>query len=214
METTLRPGTKKSLVLIFLIMLMDVIGITILNPVAPYIVRHFNNAALSVSMITIIYAAGQFVAAPLMGKLGDRYGRRPILLISIFGQGIGYLTFGFGNTLWMLYLGRLIGGITGGNLSTAAAFIVDVSKPEERSKNFALIGMAWSLGLILGPAAGGLLGQINLAMPAFTAAGLSFINVLLCFFILPESLPKEKREILLIGLKDFNPIMSISNMAR
>ena len=131
-------------------MLMDVIGITLLSPVAPYIVQKFSSEALMVTMLTVLYAGGQFIAAPLIGKLGDRYGRRPVLLISLVGQGIGYLIFGVGGALWILFLGRIIGGITGGNLSTASAYIADVSTPEERSKNFALIGMAWSVGLILG----------------------------------------------------------------
>jgi DHA1 family tetracycline resistance protein-like MFS transporter len=213
-KVTTDGNTKKSLSLIFLIMLMDVIGITILNPVAPYIVRQYSNSALMVSMITIIYAAGQFVAAPLMGKLGDRYGRRPILLISIFGQGIGYLVFGVGGGLWVLFLGRLIGGITGGNLSTATAYIADISRPEERSKNFAMIGMAWSLGLILGPAAGGVLGNLSLATPAYVAAALSFFNVLIGFFVLSESLPTERRENSAMRVNDFNPIISIFKMAQ
>ncbi len=174
------PGkkTKAALSLIFIIMLMDVIGITLLSPVAPYIVQKYSHSALMVSMLTVLYAGGQFIAAPLIGKLGDRYGRRPVLLISLLGQGIGYLIFGLGGSLWVLFLGRVIGGITGGNLSTASAYIADVSKPEERSKNFALIGMAWSVGLILGPAAGGILGQFNLLAPAFAAAALSLLNVL------------------------------------
>jgi MFS transporter, DHA1 family, tetracycline resistance protein len=207
-------STKGSLALIFFIMLMDVSGITILNPVAPYIVRQFSNEALMVTMITIIYAAGQFIAAPLMGKLGDRYGRRPVLLISILGQGLGYLIFGLGGSLWILFLARFIGGITGGNLSTATAYIADISKPEERSKNFTLIGMAWSLGLILGPAAGGLFGQLSLQTPAYTAAGLSLLNVLLGIFLLPESLPKDKRETAPMRVRDFNPVAAIADMAR
>ena len=206
--------TKRALSLIFFIMLMDVIGITILAPVAPYIIRRFSDQALMVTMVTVLYAGGQFVAAPLIGKLGDRYGRRPVLLVSLFGQGIGYLIFGLGGSLWILFLGRIIGGITGGNLSTAAAYIADVSKPEERAKNFTLIGTAWSLGLILGPAAGGLLGQLNLGAPAYAAAALSFLNVLLGIFILPESLPKERRETTAMHANDFNPIVSIFEMAR
>jgi len=206
--------TKRALSLIFFIMLMDVIGITILAPVAPYIIRRFSDQALMVTMVTVLYAGGQFVAAPLIGKLGDRYGRRPVLLVSLFGQGIGYLIFGLGGSLWILFLGRIIGGITGGNLSTAAAYIADVSKPEERAKNFTLIGTAWSLGLILGPAAGGLLGQLNLGAPAYAAAALSFLNVLLGIFILPESLPKERRETTAMHASDFNPIVSIFEMAR
>ena len=215
MQTTPKPGTKKgALGLIFFIMLMDIIGITILNPVAPFIVHRYSDMALMVTMVTIVYAAGQFIAAPLMGKLGDRYGRRPVLLVSLVGQGIGYIIFGLGGSLWILFLGRLIGGITGGNLSTAGAYIADVSKPEERARNFAMIGTAWSLGLILGPAAGGLFGQLSLETPAYAAAVLSFLNVLLGLFILPESLPKEKRDTTPMRLRDYNPIVSILEMAR
>jgi multidrug resistance protein len=215
MQTELKPATTKgALGLIFSIMLMDIIGITILSPVAPYIVQKYSSEALMVTMVTILYAVGQFVAAPLMGKLGDRYGRRPVLLISLVGQGLGYIVFGIGGGLWVLFLGRLIGGITGGNLSTATAYIADVSKPEERTKNFALIGLAWSLGLILGPAAGGLFSLVSLEMPAFVAAGLSFLNVLLGIFILKESLPKERRETAPMRFSDYNPIVSIFEMAR
>jgi MFS transporter, DHA1 family, tetracycline resistance protein len=205
---------KAALSLIFVIMLMDVIGITLLSPVAAYIVQKYSSSALMVTMLTVLYAGGQFIAAPLIGKLGDRYGRRPVLLISLFGQGIGYLIFGLGGSLSILFLGRIIGGITGGNLSTASAYIVDISKPEDRSKNFALIGMAWSVGLILGPAAGGILGQFNLLAPAFTAAGLSFLNVLLGLFILPESLTVDRRETAPMRASDFNPIVAIFEMAR
>ena len=124
------------------------------NPVTPYLVQRYNNAALAVTLVTVVYAAAQFLATPLMGKLGDRYGRRPVLLVSLFGQAVGYAIFGLGGALWVLYLGRLIGGITGGNFSTANAYIADVSKPEERAKNFTLIGIAWSLGLIRWPGGG------------------------------------------------------------
>ena len=215
MQTTPKPSKKRgALGLIFFIMLMDIIGIIVLSPVAPYIVRRYSDEALMVSMITVIYAGGQFLAAPLMGKLGDRFGRRPVLLISIFGQGLGYLIFGLGGSLWILFLGRLMGGITGGNLSTAGAYIADVSSPEERSKNFAMIGTAWSLGLIVGPAAGGLLGTLDLAAPAYTAAAIAFLNVLLAYFLLPESLPAERRDASPLRLVDFNPIVSIFQMAR
>jgi predicted MFS family arabinose efflux permease len=122
--------------------------------------------------------------------------------------------FGIGGALWVLFLGRIIGGITAGNLSTAAAYIADISTPEERSKNFALFGTAWAIGLILGPAAGGLLGQINLQAPAYTAAALSLTGMVMGIFILPESLPKENRETARMRPKDFNPIASIFEMAR
>lgn len=207
-------SSRGALGLIFFIMLMDIIGLLVLSPVAPYLVRRYSNAALMVTMITVIYAAAQFFAAPLMGKLGDRYGRRPVLLVSILGQGIGYVIFGIGGGLWVLFLARLISGITGGNLSTASAYIADVSKPEERAKNFTLIGIAWALGLILGPAVGSVFGQLALEAPAYAAAVLSFLNVLLGLFILPESLPKERRETAPMRFKDFNPIVAIFEMGR
>ena len=208
------PSTRRSLFLIFLIMLMDVMGITMLSPVAPQIVLRYSSQALMVTMITMAYALGQFVAAPLIGKLGDRYGRRPVLLISIAGQALGYLIFGLGGSMWVLVLGRIIGGITAGNLSTAGAYIADVSKPEERSKNFAIIGTAWSLGLIMGPAIGGILGSITLETPAFASAVFSLLNVAMCAFFLPESLPAEKRDRAPMRLSDYNPVVSILAMAR
>jgi MFS transporter, DHA1 family, tetracycline resistance protein len=206
--------TRRALALIFFVMLMDVMGITMLTPVAPQIVLRYSSKAVMVTMITIVYALGQFVAAPLIGKLGDRFGRRPVLLVSIAGQALGYLVFGLGGSIWMLLLGRLIGGITAGNLSTAGAYIADVSRPEERAKNFGLIGTSWSLGLILGPAMGGIFGGLSLEAPAYVAAGLAVLNTLLGFFFLPESLPHAKREITPIRLRDYNPVASILDMAR
>ena len=214
MENQKNIRTKSALGLVFFIMLMDIVGLLVLSPVAPFIVRRYSNEALMVTMITVIYAAGQFFAAPLMGKLGDRYGRRPVLLVSLLGQGIGYIIFGMGGALWVLFLARLVGGITGGNLSTATAYIADISRPEERAKNFTLIGIAWSLGLILGPAIGAVFAQISLAAPALAAAVLSFVNLLLGIFLLPESLPKERRETTPMRTRDFNPIVAIFEMAR
>jgi MFS transporter, DHA1 family, tetracycline resistance protein len=213
-KTLVNPLSKRSLWLIFFVMLMDVMGITMLSPVAPQIVLKYSNRALMVTMVTVIYAAGQFVAAPLLGKLGDRYGRRPVLLLSIFGQGVGYLVFALGGSLWILFLGRLIGGITAGNMSTAGAYVTDVSAPEERSKNFTIIGSSWSLGLIFGPILGGVFGQLNLQAPVYIASGFAFLNVLLGFFLLPESLPVEKRHRVAMSLRDYNPISSIVDMAR
>jgi MFS transporter, DHA1 family, tetracycline resistance protein len=208
------PALRRSLALIFFILLLDVIGITILIPVTPYIVGRYSGEALMVTMMTVIYAAAQFFAAPLMGKLSDRYGRRPVLLVSVFGSAIGYLIFGFGGALWVLLLARLIDGVTAGNMSTASAYIADVSRPEDRAKNFSLIGIAWGVGLILGPALGSVFSGLTLEAPAFAAAGLSFISVLLAFFFLPESLPKERRETERIHLIDLNPFASIGVMLR
>jgi multidrug resistance protein len=205
---------KRSLALIFMVMLMDVIGITLLGPVAPKIVLRYSPSALAVTLITVVYAIGQFIAAPLLGKLGDRVGRRPVLLLSLVGQALGYFVFAAGGSLWILILGRLVGGITSGNLSTSNAYIADISKPEERSKNFGLIAVAWSLGMILGPGLGGLFGQWSLEAPAYVAGGITLVNLVLGFFILPESLPKNKRDHHRLQARDYNPFLSIFDMVR
>jgi MFS transporter, DHA1 family, tetracycline resistance protein len=213
-ETQSTTTKRRALSVIFFILLMDIIGLTILYPVTPFIVGRYSGDALMVTMMTAIYAAAQFFAAPLLGKFGDRYGRRPVLLMSVAGSAVGYVIFGLGGTLWILFVSRLIDGITAGNMSTASAYIADVSLPEERAKNFSLIGIAWGIGLILGPALGSIAGQISLEAPAFIAAGLSAIGWLLAFFLLPESLPQEQRETAPIRLNDLNPFAAISVMAR
>ena len=205
---------KQALNVIFFIMLMDIIGLSILGPVAPYIVKRYSDNALTVTMLTVIYAGAMFFAAPIMGKISDRIGRRPVLLVSVFGSAIGYFIFGIGGALWVLFFSRLLDGVTGGNLSTAAAYIADVSKPEERAKNFTLIGMAYGIGFILGPALGGVLGQISVDLPLFAAGIVSLLSVGLIYFLLPESLPREKRETASLRVRDFNPFVAISDMAR
>jgi MFS transporter, DHA1 family, tetracycline resistance protein len=182
--------------------------------VAPYIVKRYSDNALMITMLTVIYAGAMFFAAPIMGKISDRVGRRPVLIVSVFGSALGYFVFGIGGALWVLFLARLIDGITGGNLSTAAAYIADVSKPEERAKNFTLIGMAYGLGFILGPALGGALGQLSLNAPVYAAGFVSLASVGLIYFMLPESLAVEKRESAPLKLRDFNPFISIGDMAR
>jgi MFS transporter, DHA1 family, tetracycline resistance protein len=205
---------KIALSLIFLTMLLDVIGITILFPISAYIVKEYSNQAIMVTLLTVIYSAAQFFAAPVLGKISDRVGRRPVLLICLAGASVGYLMFGFGGALWVLFLSRLIAGITGGSLSTASAYIVDVSKPEELANAFTLMGMAWGIGLVLGPALGGALGQINLRLPAFFSAGLAFFAMCMSFFYLPESLPHERRETAPMRLSDLNTIQSIGAIGR
>lgn len=205
---------KIALSLIFLIMLMDVVGITILFPISAYIVRQYSDQALMVTLLSVIYSAAQFFAAPVLGKISDRVGRRPVLLVCLAGAGAGYLMFGIGGALWILFLSRLIAGITGGSISTASAYIVDVSKPEELANAFTLVGMAWGIGLVLGPVLGGALGQISLSAPAFFSSALALINMGFCFFYLPESLPKERRETRPMRAGDFNTFQSIGAIGR
>jgi MFS family permease len=199
-----RPA-KPALGLIFVILLLDVIGISVLYPIAPYIVLRYSGNALMVTLLSVLYAAAQFVAAPVLGKLGDKYGRRPVLLISLAGSAIGYVIFGIGGALWILFISRLVDGFTAGNQSVAAAYIADVSTPDARAKNFSLIGIAWGLGLVIGPAGGAALGQWSLDAPAFVAAGLSLLGTVAGFFWLPESLPQAQRDTTALRPSDLNP---------
>jgi len=197
---------KKIKLFIFFVVLMDVIGLTILMPVSAYIVRSYSTSALDVTLLSAIYAAAQFLAAPILGLLSDRYGRRPVLLISIFGSAIGYFIFGIGGALWILFLSRIIDGITGGNFSIANAYIADVTTDKDRAQSYALISSAFGVGFILGPTVGGLLSHFSLSAPAYAAGSLSLISFIVGFFILPESLPKEKRINTKIKAKDFYPL--------
>jgi multidrug resistance protein len=201
--------SKKILAFLFSIVLFDFIGLTILITVQTFIVKEYNTTALAVTLLTVIYAAAQFIAAPLLGKLSDRYGRRPILLFSLLGSAVGYFIFGIGGALWVLYISRLIDGFTGGNVSIANAYITDVSSEKDRTQSLGIVGAAFGLGLIIGPILGGLLSQISLSAPVYIAGLFSLFATIVGFFILPESLPKNKRETIKLVRKDLNPLSSI-----
>lgn len=201
-------------VFIFIVVFLDVLGLSILMPVQAYIVRQYNSEELMVTMLTVLYAAAQFIEAPLLGKLSDRFGRRPILLICVFGSALSYFLFGIGGALWVLFISRLIDGFTGGNVSAASAYIADVTPPENRAGNFALIGAAFGLDFILGPTLGGAFSQISLTAPAFAAGDFSLLSVFVGFFILPKSLPKERRATTPLRWADLNPGASILKIIR
>lgn len=208
-------GAKKgALLFVFITIFIDMLGVGILIPVTPYIVRQFNSDALTIGLLSVVYSAFQFLASPILGSLSDRYGRRPLLLISLFGTAIGYFVFGLAGALWVLFLARVIDGITGGNISIAQAYIADITPPQDRSKNFGLIGAAFGLGFIFGPAFGGVLSNISLSAPAFFAGFLALANVALGFFMLPESLPAEKRAGVTLSPADFNPLRSLMEYIR
>lgn len=204
---------KRALGLIFFIMLMDVVGISMLFPVATYIVQRYSQDALMVTLLNVFYAGAQFIGAPILGQLGDRFGRRPVLLASTLGSAIGYVIFGFANSLPMLFFARVIDGFTGGNMSTASSYLADVSTREELTKNFSLIGLAWGVGLAVGPALGAIFGQIDLMLPSFVAAVLYLISMVLGYFWLPESLAPERRVTTPITLSHLNPLVAIGEMA-
>ncbi len=203
---------KRALSFIVLSAFLDLLGATVLVPVIPYLVRQYSPDALSVGLLALTFSIFQFIAGPALGRLSDRYGRRPILLLSVLGSGVGYLVFGFATALWMLFVGRAIDGITGGNISVAQAYIADVSAPEDRAKNFGLIGAAFGLGFIIGPALGGMLSHVSLQAPAFLAAGLTLVTAAFGYFVLPESLPRERRTSGALTWGDVNPIAQIGRV--
>ena len=187
------------MIFILITVFIDMLGIGIIIPILPQLIREFAGGSSALAgrwygVLAATYAVTQFFFAPLLGALSDRVGRRPVILISLFGLGIDYLIMGFAPTLGWLFAGRLIAGVMGANATTANAYIADVSKPENRARNFGLIGVSFGLGFIFGPAIGGLLGSIDLRLPFFASAGLALVNWLYGFFVLPESLPREKRD--------------------
>lgn len=186
-------ATRFVLITVFL----DVLGIGLIVPVLPALVGEFTGSrdlqSYWYGALLATYGIMQFFFASLLGALSDRFGRRPVLLISIFGLGVNFLLTALATSLWVLLVARVIGGMTGASFSVANAYVADVTPPEERSKSFGVIGAAFGLGFIIGPMLGGLLGGYDLRLPFFAAAGLSVANWLYGFFVLPESHPKEQR---------------------
>jgi MFS transporter, DHA1 family, tetracycline resistance protein len=172
---------------LFLTVFVDVLGLTIIYPLLPYYAEHFGATPLQVGILTATYAACQLFSGPVLGHISDRVGRKPTLLASQIGTLLGFATLGFANSLWMLFLGRIIDGVTAGNLSIAQAYITDVTKPENRTRAFGLIGVAFGMGFLIGPASSGLLAQrYGFSAPVFAAAGLSALSVVLTATLLPE----------------------------
>ena len=179
---------------IFLTVFIDLIGFGIVIPVLPLYAERFGASPLVIGLLLGIYSAMQLVFAPLLGKLSDRIGRRPVLLLSILGTAVGFLLMGFARTLWLLFAARVIDGVTGGNISTALAYIADVTPPKDRSKRMGLVGAAFGLGFVVGPALGGLFSHISAGAPFFFAAALAACNALGIYFFLPESLSAHHRQ--------------------
>lgn len=178
---------------IILVVFIDLLGFSLILPLLPYYAETFKANNFVTGLLVASYAAAQMIGAPLLGRLSDRYGRRPILIASIFGTFLGFLLLGFAKTLAMLFAARILDGLTGGNLTIAQAYISDVTDPKDRSKGLGMIGAAFGLGFIIGPVTGGFLSQWGYSVPAFVAAALSFTNLILIYAWLPESLTAEKR---------------------
>src|SRR5947199_692368 len=184
---------RSPLLVIFITVFIDLVGFGIVIPVLPFYAEgtKFGATPREVGLLFASYSVMQLIFAPVLGRLSDKYGRRPVLLISLIGTSLGFLILGFATTLWMLFLGRIIDGISGGNISTAQAYIADVTTKEDRAKGMGLIGAAFGLGFVFGPAIGGILSRWGINVPFLFAGGLAFANAILLYFALPETVTAD-----------------------
>src|SRR5581483_2198016 len=208
---------RTSLVLLLVIALLNTMGITIIVPIVPFLavqyLAHPNNLAVIVGWLTAAYGICQLIAAPGLGVLSDRFWRRPILFICLLGSAFGYLILGLGGALWLLFLGRIIDGLTGGNISVLFGYVADITQPKDRGKYFGMLGAAASVGSLIGPAIGGLLATINDRAPFLAAAFLLLLTLVWGYFLLPESLDKEHR-ITSISVSELNPLKQLASAFR
>ncbi|MEP7286033.1 MAG: MFS transporter [Chloroflexota bacterium] len=217
METPVEPTvTKVSRFTIWFILItafLNLAGIGIINPVVPFIASSYvakQDAAFTIALLFTVYSLCQFIAVPTLGALSDRYGRRPVLLISLLGSAAGYFIFGIGGALWMLFLGRIIDGLTGGNLAAIYAYAADITEPKDRTHFFGLLGAMAGMGFVVGPALGGIVYKLtnNISSPLYFAAVVTLLTTLWGFFVMPESLSPEKRDTQ-ITLARLNPLTQL-----
>jgi DHA1 family tetracycline resistance protein-like MFS transporter len=192
------PPRKPALGFIFVTLALDILGIGLIIPILPRLIESFEGgsvtaASLTFGLLASLYSLMQFLCAPVLGSLSDRFGRRPVILASLFGSGLDYFLLAFAPNLAWFFVGRIISGVTGANFAAATAYIADISPPEKRAANFGLIGAAFGLGFIAGPALGGLLGNVGLRVPFMVAGGLTLLNWLYGWLVLPESLGTANR---------------------
>lgn len=207
----MKKSSTASATFIFITLVIEAMGFGIVMPVLPDVIRKFVSAESSVATtygyFIAVYALLQFLCAPILGRLSDKYGRRPVLLLSLFGAGIDYVFMAFAPTLGLLFIGRIIAGISGASYTVATAYLADISNDENRAKNFGLIGAGFGLGFIIGPAIGGLVAGHGLTYPFLVAAFLNIVNFCFGFFVLPESLPVNLRRD--FAIRDLNPFKSL-----
>lgn len=215
LQNTEQVVDKKALIFGLMSVFLCGLGFSIIAPVVPYLVHPYAhndaNQAIIVTVLTSVYAACVFLAAPGLGALSDRYGRRPILLICLIGSSVGYIVFGIGGALWVLFVGRIVEGVTGGSISTIFAYFADIIPNEQRTKYFGWVSAVTGVGIAVGPALGGLLAKFGYSVPMYAAAFITLFNVVFGFFYMPESLNKNNRlkKLTLVRLNPFIQLLNI-----
>ncbi|MDX1568299.1 MAG: TCR/Tet family MFS transporter [Longimicrobiales bacterium] len=207
---------RATFVFIFLVVLLDMLALGIIAPVLPMLILEFEggesaDAAAVYGLFASVWAAAQFLCAPLLGALSDRFGRRPVILISCIGLGLDYFFMALAPTLGWLFVGRVVSGVTASSFATAYAYVADLTPPDERAKRYGYLGAAFGVGFVVGPALGGLLGDIALRLPFWVAGVLSLVGAAYGYFVLPESLPEEKRAP--FSLRRANPLGALGLLA-
>jgi DHA1 family tetracycline resistance protein-like MFS transporter len=213
LAASLPAGRRAATAFIFMTLVLDVLALGVIIPVLPQLVKSFlggdtAQAARWTGVFGTVWALMQFFFSPLLGVLSDRFGRRPVILVSCLGLGLDYLFMAVAPTLGWLFVGRVISGITASSFAAAGAYIADVTPPEKRAGSYGMMGAAWGVGFVLGPALGGWLGQYSLRLPFWVAGGLSLLNTLYGLFVLPESLPRDRRAV--FSWKKANPVGSLA----
>jgi len=213
----MKTNHKNALLFIFITLLIDCTGIGIIIPVTPKLIEELTGGGVSDAAkyggwLSVAYAVMQFLFSSVLGGLSDKYGRRPVLLISLLGLGVDYIFLAFAPTIFWLFIGRMVAGVSGASFTTASAYIADISVPEKRAQNFGMVGVAFGLGFILGPLIGGVFSHFGTRVPFLIAAGLSLLNALYGYFVLPESLDKEHRRA--FDWKRANPVGMLLNLRR
>ncbi|MDQ1450845.1 MAG: transporter, family, tetracycline resistance protein, partial [Acidobacteriaceae bacterium] len=213
----LSQGRRAAAAFIFVTITLDMLAMGMIAPVLPQLITSFmgNNTASGAEMFGIfgtVWAVMQFGFSPLLGSLSDRFGRRPVVLLSNFGLGVDYLVMAMAPTLAWLFVGRVVSGITSASIPTAMAYIADVTDPKKRAEAFGMVSAAFGLGFVLGPALGGVLGNVSPRLPFWVAGGMSLLNAMYGLFVLPESLPREHRGI--FSWKQANPLGSLTLLRR
>lgn len=215
LQNTEQTVDKKALIFGLMSVFLCGLGFSIIAPVVPYLVHPYAhndaNQAIIVTVLTSVYAACVFLAAPGLGALSDRYGRRPILLICLIGSSVGYIVFGIGGALWVLFVGRIVEGVTGGSISTIFAYFADIIPNEQRTKYFGWVSAVTGVGIAVGPALGGLLAKFGYSVPMYAAAFITLLNVVFGFLYMPESLNKNNRlkKLTLVRLNPFIQLLNI-----